>query len=599
MRRRLVSAAVTAALVLGCLVAAPSAPATGATVAPGDDRPVMGWSSWSSMRCDPVLTEANLRQQASIMHDKLQAHGYRYLNVDACWIEQHAVDQFGRNRPDPVRFPHGIKALADYVHGLGQRFGLYGIPGVPIAAYQANSPIEGTPYRVRDIVAAGTPFATTFKESYKIDFGKPGAQQYVDSIGRLLASWGVDFLKYDSIAPGSSDNSYDTRADVQAMAGALERSGRRIWLTLSWHLDVASADFYRQYADAWRVDDDIECYTTCPTLTAWANPTGYVRDTILSRFFDAAEWTAFNGLPGSNGKRGWSDLDSLEIGEGAASGLSDDERRTAMTLWSIVGSPLYLGNDLSKLDRTGLALLTNDEVIAVDQSGTGGRPVNVRTDQQVWHKRLPDGSSAVALFNLGDAPAPVTARFADVGFCGTATVRDLWRGTSLGVRRDELTTTLAPHASALYTVRPAAAGRCPATEVPGAVAYEAEAAGNTVTGPAGVRACAGCSGGQKVGDLYQGGAVRFNAVRVARAGEYALTLHYAAGEERTGYLSANGGPEALVGFLPKTGGWDTPGRYTVRIRLRAGDNTIRYATRAGTYSPDLDRIAVSTKPVGT
>ncbi len=599
MSRRLIGAVVTVALLFGSATATPAVAANGATAAanaPATDLPIMGWSSWSGLRCDPGPTEANLLQQARILRDKLKRHGYRYLNVDACW-QGGPADAFGRNTPHPDRFPRGIKYVADQVHAMGLKFGLYGIPGVPPAAFRANSSIEGTPYRVKDIVADGAPFATTFKESYKIDFAKPGAQEYLDSIGRQLAGWGVDFFKYDSIAPGSSDNSYDTRADVQALSRALEKSGRRIKLTLSWHIDAAHGEFYRQYADAWRADDDIECYTTCDTLTAWANPTGYVRNTVLARFFDAAEWTGFNGVPGPTGRRGWSDLDSLLIGQGAAaSGLTDDERRTVMTLWSIVGSPLYLGNDLTKLDRTGLDLLTNDEVIAVDQSGTGGRPVDVHTDQQVWHKLLPDGSRAVALFNLGAAKAPVTARFADLGFCGSADVRDLWRGKADGSRRHALTANLAPHAAALYRVRPTASGRCDAPVSPSVAAYEAEASGNTLTGPAKASACSGCSGVRKVGDLYGGGAVRFDRVRVAKAGDYAVTVHYAAGEERTGYLSANGGPEALVGFLPKTGGWETVGHHTVRLRLRAGDNTIRYGTRAGTYSPDLDRITVSTKP---
>jgi hypothetical protein len=181
---------------------------------------------------------------------------------------------------------------------------------------------------------------------------------------------------------------------------------------------------------------------------------------VLARFFDAAEWTAFNG------RLGWTDLDSLVIGNGPASGLSDDERRTTMTLWSIVGSPLYVGNDLSTLDETGLSLLSNDEVIAVDQAGTGGRPEDNRTDEQVWYKLLPDGSYAVAPFNLGASAAPVTGRWSDVSFCGIGLVTDLWSPSHPQARRDGITVTLASHASALYKVRPLPVDRCPAPPAP-------------------------------------------------------------------------------------------------------------------------------------
>jgi len=581
----------------GAMLAALLAVSSGGTTAgaakpegpgPSPDLPIMGWSSWTSLRCDPGPTEANIRAQALLLHEKLQAYGYQYVNVDSCWQQGNTVDAFGRPVPDPVRFPNGIGALSDFVHGLGLKFGLYGFPGVPVAAYDQNSAIEGTPFHVQDIVASGRPFATTFRISYKIDFSKPGAQEYLDSFARQLAAWGADFLKYDSVHPGSSSGSFDTRPDVAAMSRALQATGRPIKLMLSWHIDAAHGDFFGHFADAWRADDDIECYNTCPALSAWANPTGYVRDTVLARFFDAAEWTAFNG------RLGWTDLDSLVIGNGPASGLSDDERRTTMTLWSIVGSPLYVGNDLSTLDETGLSLLTNDEVIAVDQAGTGGRPVDNRTDEQVWYKLLPDGSYAVALFNLGAAAAPVTARWSDVGFCGIGQGTDLWNSSNPQVWRDRLTVTLAPHASALYRVRPLSVHPCPEPPGPPAEAsYEAESVQNILSAGAIVASCAGCSGARKVGNLYGGGAVQFSGVRVDADGDYALTLFYATGDERTGYVSANGGPEALVGFFPRTGDFNTVGHYTVRVRLNSGDNTIRYSTRPGTYSPDLDRITVA------
>jgi alpha-galactosidase len=165
-------------------------------------------------------------------------------------------------------------------------------------------------------------YGNTFQNTCRIDYSKPGAQEFVDSWADLLASWGVDLLKLDAVSPGSSTSSYDTRPDVRAWSSALARSGRTIQLILSWHLDVTSAPFWQGNANGWRVDDDIECYNTCATLTTWSNPFGYTRDTIVSRFFDSAPWASFAG-PG-----GWSNLDSLLIGNGAKDGLTDVERRS-------------------------------------------------------------------------------------------------------------------------------------------------------------------------------------------------------------------------------------------------------------------------------
>jgi hypothetical protein len=557
----------------------------------------MGWSSWSTYRCKPGPSEALVEQQGAALHRLLQPHGYRYVNVDDCWYS--GVDAYGRWAPDPARFPHGIAATAAYVHSLGLKFGIYLIPGIPIQAVQQNTPVEGTPYHARDIIYDPPQYASTFRSSYKIDYTRPGAQAFIDSYARLLASWGVDFVKLDSVAPGSSDNSFDTRQDVQAWSTALRHSGRQIWLELSWHLDIRSARFWRAYANGWRVDDDIECYNSgsCSALTAWANPTGYVRDTILARFFDAAPWAAFAG------HGGWSNLDSLDIGNGAKDGLTPDERQTAMTLWAITGSELYTGDDLTTLDSTGLALLTNDEVIAVDQAGSPGSPVPSSdiwsfgpsySDQQVWRAREPNGSYAVALFNLGAAPAAVTARWKDVGFCGTAQVRDLWAHRNLGSFPAQFTATLAPHASRLLRVTPTAASPCPPSPpAPAPAFYEAESPRNTLIGGASVSSCSDCSGGQKVGNLYNGGAVQFNSVTAPAAGTYRLTLYYGSGDERTGFLSVNGGPESTIGFFPATGGFSTVGTYTVQVQLNAGQNTIKFASHPGTYSPDLDRISIA------
>ena len=597
-------------LLLGAaaVVLAAAAPVTARAAGTGGAAtPYLGWSSWSTFRCD--ISDQLIRSQAQALHEQLQVHGYQYVNVDSDCA--NFVDGNGRKIYDPAKFPNGIAPVASYVHGLGLKLGVYAYPGIPIPAVEANTPIAGTPYHARDIVFPpdGThpgndlcQYGNTFQNTCRIDYSKPGAQAFIDSWADLLASWGADLLKLDAVSPGSSTSSYDTRPDVQAWSQALARSGRTIQLILSWHLDAGNAPFWQANANGWRTDDDIECYNTCSTLTTWSNPFGYTRDTIVSRFFDAVPWASFAG-PG-----GWSNLDSLLVGNGAADGLNDVERSSAMTLWAIAGAPLYSGDDLTKLDGTGRALLTNDRVIAVDQAGVAGHLVGAQppfhdwSDQPVWVAHEPDGSYAVALFNLAGVPEPVTANWADLGFCGTGDVADVWSGEGLGHHRDGLTQTLPAHGSSLLRVRPIAAGPCPpAQPTPVTGSYEAEDPANTLTPPASVASCGGCAGGQKVGNLFDGGAVRFNAVTVPRGGTYTLTIRYAADDERTGYVRVNGGAEQLVGFFPRTGSWDEAGSYRILIRLHAGTNTITYLTHAGpgdfpgprTYSPDLDGITVA------
>jgi hypothetical protein len=597
-------------LLLGAaaVVLAAAAPATAqAAGSGGAATPYLGWSSWSTFRCD--ISDELIRTQAVALHEQLQPHGYRYVNIDSDCA--NFVDGDGRKIYDPAKFPNGIAPIASYVHALGLKLGVYAYPGIPIPAVEANTPIAGTPYHARDIVFAPDgqhpgndlcQYGDTFQNTCRIDYSKPGAQAFIDSWADLLASWGADLLKLDAVAPGSSTSDYDTRPDVQAWSRALAGSGRSIQLILSWHLDVNSAPFWQANANGWRTDDDIECYNTCSTLTTWSNPFGYTRDTIVSRFFDAVPWAPFAG-PG-----GWSNLDSLLVGNGAADGLSDVERRSATTLWAIAGAPLYSGDDLTKLDSTGRALLTNDRVIAVDQAGVAGHLVGAQppyhdwSDQPVWAAHEPDGSYAVALFNLAGVPEPVTAHWADLGFCGSGDVQDLWSGEGLGHHRDGITQTLPAHGSSLLRVRPTGTGPCPpAPPTPVARSYEAEDPANTLTPPASVASCGRCAGGQKVGNLFNGGAVRFNAVTVPRGGTYTLTIRYAADDERTGYVSVNGGAEQLIGFFPRTGSWDVAGSYRILVHLHAGTNTITYLTHAGpgdfpgprTYSPDLDGITVA------
>jgi hypothetical protein len=425
-------------------------------------KPYMGWSSWSlqtsrypglNPRGDySWLTEAHVLEQGAAMGRGLRRHGYRYINIDAGWWRKWdwtpEYDQYGRPAIDAERFPHGIAYVARKLHARGLRVGIYMPVGLEKGAYDnGDFPIYGAPgCSTHDIVYPDLRTTNGWDSSYKIDFSTPCAQYYLDSIAHEFASWKIDFLKVDGVGPGSerSGPNYDNTRDVRAWATALAGSGRRIRFELSWALNHDDIATWQRWSNGWRVDIDVECY--CDTLVQWAPRV--TKNSVSQRFSDVLPWT------GDAGPGGWNDLDSLDVGNGAMDGITEVERQTYMTLWAIEAAPLYSGDDLTQLDTYGRSLLTNDEVIAIDQAGVPARPVSTATPQQVWSAKLRDGSYVVALFNLDATPATVTAQWADLGFSGPTTVRDVWQHTPLGAHGDAISAQLPGHGSALYRVRP-------------------------------------------------------------------------------------------------------------------------------------------------
>ncbi len=404
-------------------------------------KPYMGWSSYSLQVYDGPegnwTSEAKLKMISDAMHEKLQVHGYEYINIDAGW--NGSMDEYGRPIPSETLYPDGFENLVDYIHNNGQKVGIYLIPGLSKEAYRLNLPIYGTEYHMQDIAAQPLRQADYWDFDYKIDFSKPGAQEYINSIADLIASWGVDFVKFDSVTPGSGHNdlTIDARDDVKAWSSALSKHG--IWLELSWALDHNYVDFWKKYANGWRVNWDVEAYDRNIGMTQWAN--------IARLFPDAALWWRDAG-PG-----GWNDFDSLNVGNGQTSGLTRDERQTATTLWAIASAQFYTGDDLTNLDSYGLELLTNDEVIAVNQAGRPAHPVSMATNQQVWVANNGDGTYTVALFNLGNKGVTMDVKWSDIGLDGAASVRDLWSHAELGqfaTGMDNIA--LEPHASRLFKV---------------------------------------------------------------------------------------------------------------------------------------------------
>ncbi|WNS46720.1 X2-like carbohydrate binding domain-containing protein [Paenibacillus sp. MMS20-IR301] len=406
-------------------------------------KPYMGWSSFSMQVYEPSgnwISADSIKKQSDAMHEKLQPHGYEYINIDAGW--NGSMDEYGRPLPSTERYPDGFQDVIDYVHNNGQKIGIYLIPGLSIDAYNQDLEIYGTggECRVRDIAAQPLKIVDAWNAySYKIDFSNPCAQKYVESIADMLGEWGIDFVKFDSVTPGSGINnlSLDSRGDVEAWSKALARHD--IWFELSWALDHNYVDFWKKYANGWRIQWDVEAYDSNVGLTQWAN--------IARLFPDAAVWWRDAG-PG-----GWNDFDSLNVGNAAMDGLTRDERQTAMTFWAVSAAQLYIGNDMTRLDDYGLQLLTNDEVIAVNQAGRPAHPVSTDTKQQVWYANNGDGTYNVALFNLGSRSAAVNVKWNDIGLEGPASVRDLWSHSELGTFNDGYSAgLLEPHASRMFKV---------------------------------------------------------------------------------------------------------------------------------------------------
>jgi alpha-galactosidase len=553
-------------------------PCASAQVNNAGQKPYLGWSSFSQQTIQgDFLTQANMITQSDALKASgLQEHGFVYINLDSGW--QGSFDQNGRPIPNNTTFPD-IKGMVDHIHANGQKAGIYWIPGIEQPAVDGNYPILGTPYHTQDIVviplAKGNAFAANPPNPYhdKIDFTKPGAQEYMDSIVELFSSWGFDFIKLDAVTPGSYSNdlSIDNRADVEAWSNAITRTGRPIWLTVSWQLSQDYASVWQQWSNARRIDDDVECEGRCATLTNWPR--------IVLREYDDVGWEHE-----ASTTLGWNDMDTLDVGDGSLDGLSDVEKQTAITIWAMANSPVYLGGDLTKLDNFAKSAFTNDELIVVDQSGlpavqvTGG-------PQPVWMSKQADGSIYVAVYNLNGLSSKVTVRWSDLGFRHALAVRDVWNRTNLGPSARAFTTTLVGHGSRLLKVTPLGAVAAPVGQV-----YEAETA--TLSGATVVSSCSACSGGAKLsylGASPSSNTATFN-VYVKDAGTYRMEVD-----------AMTQGPRALVyvvnGTHPATlnmggGSFNLPQATTVPVTLLGGNNTITFGN-PGTYAPDLDRIVIS------
>jgi len=420
--------------------------------------PPMGWNSWDGY--GTTVNEEQVKANAKWMADHLKAFGWQYVVVDMEWFvanptaegnsrtSQYSLDDHGRYTPAVNRFPSaangaGFKPLADYVHSLGLRFGIHILRGIPKQAVVNRIAISDSSYSAADAADTSDTCPWNF-DTFGTNPSQPAAQAYYDSIARLYATWGVDLIKVDCV----SSNPYNGN-DIRMIRQALDKAGRPVVLSLSpGPAPVEKLDEMRKYAQMWRISNDI--------WDIWHNDGAYPKG-LGDQFDYVAQW-AGRAEPGH-----WPDADMLPLGRlGPAAGwgaprdtrLTRDEQRTLMTLWVIFPSPLMLGGELPAADAWTLSLLTNPEVIAVDQHSSDNHLLASKGGIVVWTARAPSDQNVryIAIFNLSNTAQTATFSWKDLGISASQNgLRDLWERKDLG-RADALTVNLPAHGSVLYAV---------------------------------------------------------------------------------------------------------------------------------------------------
>jgi len=360
--------------------------------------PPMGWNSWNKFGCD--VSEALIKEMADAMVSSgMRDAGYMYIVIDDCW--QIDRDPEGNIIPDPERFPSGMKALGDYIHSLGLKFGIYS--------------------------DAGT----------KTCQGRPGSRGYEYQDARTYAGWGVDYLKYDWCSHGTQ-NPIDS---YKLMRDALYAAGRPIVYSIcEWGTNKPWL-WAKEIGHLWRTTEDILDCWDC--TTDWG---GMGFPLILDKQ---------PGLEVYSGPGYWNDPDMLQVGN---EGLTISESRAHFSLWCILAAPLMAGNDLRTMTDEVKELLTNKEVIAIDQGPMGKQGTKIRDDGdlEVWSRQLADGGRVVALFNRGKEAAEMSVEWIKLGYPKhlEVKVRDLWRHKNLGKFKEIYKTSVPSHDVVLVRLKP-------------------------------------------------------------------------------------------------------------------------------------------------
>lgn len=415
-------------------------------------KPPMGWNSWDCFAT--TVTEAQTKAQADYMAAHLARYGWQYVVVDIQWYEPEAksfnyrknarlvMDQWGRLLPATNRFPSaagggGFKALADYIHHQKLKFGVHLLRGIPRQAVEENTKIKDTAYRAADIADKASTCSWN-RDMYGVDMTRPGAQEYYNSVFALFGEWGVDFVKVDDVS-----RPYH-RAEIEAIRQAIDRSRRPMVLSLSpGETPLEAGEHVSRHANMWRISDDF--WDKWPVL--------------LEQFERLRKWTEFSG-PGHFADADMLPLGIIDLGR-RRTRFTHDEQYTLLTLWAIARSPLIYGGDLTKMDDFTLALLTNEEVIAVDQNSSGNRQLFSRDGLIAWVADVPQSADKyLAVFNTRDKPnaqestgrVKIAVKFAELGWSAPCRVRDLWQKADLGKFKEEFAPEINWHGAGLYRV---------------------------------------------------------------------------------------------------------------------------------------------------
>ena len=368
--------------------------------------PPMGWNSWNKFACN--VSDELIRGMAdALVKSGMKDAGYQYVVIDDCW--QVSRDEVGNIVADAQRFPHGIKGLADYIHSIGLKFGIYSDAGSKTCA------------------------------------GRPGSLGHEYQDARQYAAWGVDYLKYD----WCNTTTQDAPAAYALMRAALDATGRPIVLSIcEWGKAQPWLWGKRVGGNLWRATGDIQ--DRWEGKKEWS-PGDCCSYGVVDIIDAVADLYSYAG-PGH-----WNDPDMLEVGNG---GMTDTEYRSHFSFWALLAAPLIAGNDLRTMPPEIHDILTNKEVIAINQDPLGRQGHRVRKDDQlkvdVWAKQLTDGSRAVILFNRGTAEQIIAVNWEEIGYPANivASVRDLWQHKDLGKQAGKTAATVPAHGVAMLAVRP-------------------------------------------------------------------------------------------------------------------------------------------------
>jgi alpha-galactosidase len=406
------------------------------------------------------VQEDEVKANADYMAQHLKQYGWQYVVVDFLWSYDNppgskignpyqkqlgdgsyvpwlTMDKWGRLIPHAHKFPSafggkGFKPLSDYVHALGLKFGIHVMRGIPRQAVWSKSPVMGTNGITADMIADTSSTCSWMNHMYGLDMSKPGAQEYLNSILALYASWDVDFIKVDDIA-----RPYHT-AEVEGYEKAIVNSGRHMPLSISpGETALSAANHVKEHTSMWRMADDF-----------WDN-----WKMILQMFDYAKSWEG-TGSPGH-----WPDCDMIQIGKLSKRGpvgperysrFTEDELYTHMNFWCLYRSPLMLGGNQPENRELELKLVTNDEVLAVNQQGENPKQLYKKDGSMVWVSQVSGSKDLyVGLFNIADSAHDVSIDFASLGLKGKISVRDLWKKTDLGTFKKQYKQNINPHGSVL------------------------------------------------------------------------------------------------------------------------------------------------------